>query len=497
MYEKMANDAVPVIEALRGLLVILSASGRIVACRSCLGPRFACADQGLDGKVWWEVFSSVDPQRSSRDHFRRLANEPVGARPVTRWHMAGGTTAYLEWAFKRMPEPSGGFIVMGIGQDVSSRLAAEIQMEHKHLALREENKLLRCQYRIAQLSEEPGRGFQERLQEIMEIVPQAFRHPRAVSVRIQLDGTSYQTDRFASGPQRLGKTVRVEGRRRGRLEVAYDPAVIDAAGETVRFLPQEKRFLEAVARKLAVLIAGKEADEAEEVLKEQIKHADRLATIGQLAAGIAHELNNPLADILGFAQLAYNSPDLPEQTYEDIVKIIKSALYAREVIKKILLFSRQTHLRETTANLNHLIKDWLGFIQPRCAQNNIEVVLEMDKALPDICGDPSQLNQVLVNLVVNAIHAMPDGGRLTIGTNVEKTSVLLVVKDTGTGISEEIRDKIFLPFFTTKDVDKGTGLGLSVVYGIVKEHGGTIAVDSRMGAGSSFTIRFPFCPDNR
>ena len=116
--------------------------------------------------------------------------------------------------------------------------------------------------------------------------------------------------------------------------------------------------------------------------------------------------------------------------------------------------------------------------------------LELKKKLPYIPGDASQINQVIINLVVNAIHAMPDGGRLTIKTGAEKNGIYLKIKDTGTGIEKDIRNKIFLPFFTTKEVDQGTGLGLSVVYGIVQEHGGIITLSSRVGEGSTFNVEF-------
>jgi len=493
-YDQLLNDATPVIEALEGLWVIVDVNGRIVAWRSCLHGHTVWVDQALGGaKRWWDVFDPVDPKKFSHNFFRQFVRNPVNVRHVARWCSSDSNPVFMEWAFKRMPDPSGdGFVVMGMGQDISSHLAAQLDLARQNQALVEKNKVLACRYRIAQLSVEPGLAFEDRLRQILETIPQAFRHAQSVSAHIELDGISYKTDAFTPGAKRLLKRVTIQGKRRGRVEVRYDDGKIDAADEPVTFLPQEKRFLEAVARKLALVIERKEAREAEEVLKEQIKHADRLATIGQLAAGIAHELNNPLADILGFAQLVANSPDLPEQTYADSIKIVQSALYAREVIKKILFFSRQTHLKETTANVNALVRDWLGFIQPRCAQSNIALVLELDPDLPDICGDPSQLNQVLVNLVVNAIHAMPGGGRLTIVTSADAEGISLVVKDTGTGISEEIIDKIFLPFFTTKEVDKGTGLGLSVVYGIVTEHGGTISVDSRQEEGSQFTIRLPF-----
>jgi two-component system NtrC family sensor kinase len=254
---------------------------------------------------------------------------------------------------------------------------------------------------------------------------------------------------------------------------------------------EENNMLEAVAKKVAYIIGRKEASDKKKILEEQLRHADRLATIGQLAAGIAHELNNPLGDILGFAQLACKYPDLDEEVYQDLVKIVKSTLYAREIIKKVLYFGRQTHPKEAKTDLNKLIGEWMDFFESRCAKSGIQIVVERDEELPIVNGDPAQLNQVLVNVVVNAIQAMPTGGRLTIKTMWQESWVSILVEDTGEGIEEENMDKIFLPFFTTKEVDEGTGLGLSVVYGIVNEHGGSIEVDSKKGHGATFEIKFP------
>jgi two-component system NtrC family sensor kinase len=177
--------------------------------------------------------------------------------------------------------------------------------------------------------------------------------------------------------------------------------------------------------------------------------------------------------------------------YQDLVKIVKSTLYAREIIKKVLYFGRQTHPKEAQADLNQLIGEWIDFFESRCAKSGIQIVVERDEGLPIVKGDPAQLNQVIVNVVINAIQAMPDGGTLTIRTLSQQDWVSIRVEDTGQGIDEENKDKIFLPFFTTKEVDEGTGLGLSVVYGIVNEHGGCIEVDSKKGNGSTFEIKFP------
>jgi two-component system NtrC family sensor kinase len=133
----------------------------------------------------------------------------------------------------------------------------------------------------------------------------------------------------------------------------------------------------------------------------------------------------------------------------------------------------------------------MDFFELRCAKSGIQVVVDMDENLPMVNGDPAHLNQVLINVVVNAIQAMPSGGTLTIKTMRKQDRASIIVQDTGQGIEEENKDKIFLPFFSTKEVDEGTGLGLSVVFGIVSEHGGSIEVSSKKGHGSTFDIMLP------
>jgi signal transduction histidine kinase len=206
---------------------------------------------------------------------------------------------------------------------------------------------------------------------------------------------------------------------------------------------------------------------------------------------VAHELNEPLGSILGFAQLMHRAPRLPEETRRDLAKIIDAAMHAREIVKKLMLFARQTPPQKGPLNLNKLVDDGLIFLESRCAQEGIQVRRVLAPRLPEITADASQLQQVLVNLVVNAIQAMQGGGTLTIRTAAADRHVSLVVEDTGVGMSEDVRRRAFLPFFTTKPVGKGTGLGLSVVHGIVQAHGGAVRVDSRQRAGTRFTVELP------
>lgn len=358
-------------------------------------------------------------------------------------------------------------------------------------ALTEKIRILSCLYQISELVVDGTNEFEKTIQAIIDLVPQAFEYPEKVAAAILLGETRYQSPSFTSLKSSQKKSIVVNGKDRGHLEIGCTKDGSFALSSEGDCTIEENNLLEAVAKKIAYIIDRKEVFDKKKILEKQLRHADRLATIGQLAAGIAHELNNPLGDILGFAQLAANHPDLDEDVYQDLVKIVKSTLYAREIIKKVLYFGRQTHPRQARTDLNKLIDEWIDFFESRCEKSGIQILVERDEKLPIVNGDPAQLNQVLVNVVVNAIQSMPTGGKLTIKTTFQDDWVSILVEDTGQGIEEKNIDKIFLPFFTTKEIDEGTGLGLSVVYGIVNEHGGSIEVDSKKGQGSTFKIKFP------
>jgi signal transduction histidine kinase len=257
------------------------------------------------------------------------------------------------------------------------------------------------------------------------------------------------------------------------------------------FLKEERSLIDTIAGELALMVQQRQAEEELGGLQEQLRHADRLATIGQLAAGVAHELNEPLGSILGFAQLAGKDKLLSDSSRKDVERIEAAALHAREVIKKLMLFARQTPPKKDRVNLNNIVAEGLYFLESRCSRAGVELVRELDEGLPEITADSSLLYQVLVNLVVNAIQAMPDGGRLTIRTHHQSGTVSVIVEDTGIGMTRSVMEKALQPFFTTKDVDEGTGLGLAVAHGIIQSHGGRIIIESEKGKGSRFEIRLP------
>lgn len=360
-------------------------------------------------------------------------------------------------------------------------------------ALHERIKEIGCLYAIAKVVEEYGSSLNKVLQNVVELLPPGWQYPEITSARITLDDNAFLTDGFCDSNHRLFANIVVNGEVRGAIEVFYVEKKHNnkILYEKNIFLKEEQNLIDAIAKQLALSIERIEAAEYNSRLQEQLRHADRLATIGQLASGVAHELNEPLGNIMGFAQLAIDCPKLPQQAQKDINKILKSSLYAREIIKKLMVFARQMPPQNAQVNLNRLVEEGLYFLEARCSKQGIEICCELFPPLPEIAADPAQLHQVLVNLVVNSIQAMPNGGKITIRTDASPKTVLLVVTDTGSGIRADILKKIFIPFFTTKDIDEGTGLGLAVVHGIVTAHKGTIEVVSKENQGTQFTVQLP------
>ncbi len=374
-----------------------------------------------------------------------------------------------------------------------NRLAVIIGLSLSHnrsrFELRERVKELSCMYSIANLAMESAKPLELFLERMVELLPAAYLNTAITEARVTFDGLSFQTHGFAPGPYRQSAPIAINGIDRGAVEVVYrEPRPELDEGP---FLAEERRLLDSVAREIGLIIERKQAESEKTRLQEQLQHADRLATIGKLAAGVAHELNEPLTGILGFAELLKEIPGMPVQATTDIARVEAAALHAREVVRKLLLFARQISPRQDPVNVNRLVREVASFFEARCAQQSIEVRLTLDPNLPAIPADEPQVRQILVNLVVNAIHAMEKGGCLDVATHHRGKDILVSVRDTGAGIPDDIQEKIFLPFFTTKDVDQGTGLGLSVVHGIVKSHRGRIKFSSRQGRGTEFRVYLP------
>jgi two-component system NtrC family sensor kinase len=252
-------------------------------------------------------------------------------------------------------------------------------------------------------------------------------------------------------------------------------------------------------RELNETLEAKVIERTEEIAKVnyQLARSEKLASLGELVAGIAHEINNPLGGILMFANLFAEDKRLNEDQRADAMTIVHETKRCADIVKRLLDFSRTSIPDKRRSSLANIMENTLALVEHHAAVNDVEIIRHYGVNLPDIEVDPTQIEQVFINLLVNACHAMPLGGRLTISMRTDPRLDLLVtsIEDTGQGISEENLGRIFDPFFTTKNQElngvAGTGLGLSVSYGIIQNHGGQIKVQSVVDQGTVFTVELP------
>jgi signal transduction histidine kinase len=231
-------------------------------------------------------------------------------------------------------------------------------------------------------------------------------------------------------------------------------------------------------------------------LEAAMLQSEKLSAIGQLAAGVAHEINNPLGIILGFAQSVVKRIKNAEDPLALPLKSIeREAVRCKNLVQNLLVFSRTSqNAKSEDVDLNAAVESVLSLILAQTKTHNVELVKELGAALPRINANQTQIQQIIINLCGNAVDAMPKGGTLIISTAISSKQpgyVEIRVRDTGGGIPKNLQKQIFDPFFTTKEVGKGTGLGLSLVYEIVTKHGGSIELESEEGKGAEFTVFLP------
>jgi len=267
-----------------------------------------------------------------------------------------------------------------------------------------------------------------------------------------------------------------------------------------------------IERMRGQLSQARDAEQAAQAAKfealEKLRHTERLATLGQLSAGMAHELGTPLNVIAGRAKLITREGLAAEDIGRSATIIHEQAQRMTGIMRQLLSFARRGEARKQRVDLNLVMRAVLPLVEPTLNKQQVELNVETTSSELQVCADSAQLQQVLLNLILNGIHAMPNGGKITLSSfpatavsvpdgieNPDQSWVCLQVSDQGSGIEPEVQKLMFDPFFTTKDVGEGTGLGLSIAYGIVQEHGGWINVDSVPGKGSRFQVYLPVdCP---
>lgn len=232
---------------------------------------------------------------------------------------------------------------------------------------------------------------------------------------------------------------------------------------------------------------------------QKLVSAECLKATGRLASEIAHELNTPLGGILMYSHLLMEDLSENDPHLENVIKINKLAHRCKIIVQGLLDFARQESTHPKIVQINRILRNVIGFLEDHVLLRGISIEMRLDPALPRVAGDENKLEQVFINLIINAAQSMDGTGALTLRTEFapDTNRVQIVCSDTGCGIHDKHIDRVFEPFFTTKGKGKGTGLGLSICHGIVEQHGGTMTVESAKTQGSVFTIFLPVAKEHR
>jgi signal transduction histidine kinase len=356
-------------------------------------------------------------------------------------------------------------------------------------ALRERIKELSCLYEISNIAATSAEPLEEKLRLAVGALPKAWQHPEHAVAELKLDDSSIFSGALADQYESQRHPVRIRQRERGFLAMHYNYL----QGPPPPFLHEEELLLKTLAQEIGGIIERDEQRQREKLLKRKFEQADRLSILGEITAGIAHELNTPLGNILGFAQLIQERTE-DRQVEHDIEKIIHSAMHSREVVKKLMFFSCEMPQRKQWVSVGRLIEEALQLLRINFRNAGVKPRFTPPEPPVEAELDPVQFTQVVFNLLINALHASAPGQEIRIELERQAGEILLRIQDFGHGMPDDVRKRVFEPFFSTKAPGEGSGLGLSVAHGIIKSHGGGIRVESAPEQGATFTVRLPVNP---
>ncbi|HET8810748.1 MAG TPA: HAMP domain-containing sensor histidine kinase [Flavobacteriaceae bacterium] len=351
--------------------------------------------------------------------------------------------------------------------------------------LKERIKELSCLYNIS-LAISKNRSISQTLTEICEVLKAAWQFSEETVVELKIADHNIQTTPLPK------KTV-------------FQESILDKSEENTDFvrihypsppygkndfLEEEQKLLDNVANEIREFLEKERLKKQEKLLKRSVERNDRMSILGEITAGIAHELNTPLGNILGFAELIDERTREP-QSKKDTRKIIKAAIYSREVVKKLMFFACEMPQNREIIRIKPIISEALSLLGPNFKKADVSYEFECETPNLKAQCDSIQLTQVLFNILINAIYVSPKNGKITLKLYEDPDNFFIEIADNGPGIPKEIKPKIFEPFFTTKPVGEGSGLGLSAVHGIVKSHRGEILCFDNEPSGTIFRIRMP------
>ncbi|MFH1532911.1 MAG: response regulator [Pseudomonadota bacterium] len=382
---------------------------------------------------------------------------------------------------------------VGIIRDISERKRTmeELERHRGHLQdlVGERVKEQACLYKVLERTATSMESALDLLRGVVRVLPEGLRYPEIACARLTLDGHTAITDRFEETPWCLAVAIEVAGEPRGRAEVFYRE---HRSGEAGPFLPEEHEAIKAIARAIGQGVERRQ-------LQLQVVQSQRMESIGTLASGVAHEINNPLNIVMNFAQLIQDEAGTPDAAREYAATIVEESLRMAGIVRNLLAFSRNEKESHSPADVTTLVHGTLTLIGAALRKDQVEVAAQIPEGLPKVHCRSQQIQQVLLNLLTNARDALnarfpgahPDKVVRVDAAAFEREGqpwVRISVEDRAGGIPSDVAAHVFEPFFTTKSRDQGTGLGLSISYGLVKEHEGLLWFENEPGVGTRFHV---------
>lgn len=353
--------------------------------------------------------------------------------------------------------------------------------------LKERVKELTCLYEVTSIIVNSDYDHLETsLEAIVYCLKRAWQFEDVTQARLSVSGYEAKTDDFDDEMVNIISDIKVFNKIDGQLIVGY-PSEKYVVSD---FLQEEQTLLDNVALAVGNLIERKQIRDSEAATRRQMERADRLHILGEITAGIAHELNTPLANILGFAELLKEKVKNQENV-RDLQKIMDNAIFSREIVKKLMFFACEMPQQMQAVQLNPLIENVLKLLGPSLRDKKIKLTKSFSNENIQLKADTVQLTQVLFNLIMNAVYYSPKSGQIDVKITEQEKKIRIRIYDEGKGIDPKIEDKVFEPFFTTKPTGDGSGLGLSVVHGIISSHKGSISHQPNTPKGTIFTVDFP------
>ena len=353
--------------------------------------------------------------------------------------------------------------------------------------LKERVKELTCLYEVTSIIVNSDYDqLDASLEAIIYCLKRAWQHENVAEAFLKVNEYQVNTDDFTNDMVTLVSKIKVFNKKEGEILVGY-PSTTHSLDD---FLVEEQTLLNNVALDIGNLIERKQIRDSEAITRRQMERTDRLHILGEITAGIAHELNTPLANILGFAELL-SEKITDKDTVRDLEKIMDSAIFSREIVKKLMFFACEMPQEMKTVKLIPIVINVIKLLEPSLRANNLKLTKIFDNKDIELRADTVQMTQVMFNLIMNAIYYSPQGASIGVHILESDSHITIEILDEGKGIPIDLEDKVFEPFFTTKPIGEGSGLGLSVVHGIITSHKGKIEHKRNIPKGTIFTVGFP------